>query len=378
MKEVESWYWEVWNEANGGYLTAAERGGDKNIDYQKMYDYAADGVRKAIPKARIGGAETAGVGPAFQKPFIEHCINGINFATGARGSPLDLISFHAKGAPVNYRGHVRMGIQNQLTDIRNGFRLVASRPETAKLPIVIGESDPDGCAACASADGLYPQYGYRNGSLYASYTIEQLTRTLDIAEAEKVDLAGAVTWAFEFEDQPIFGGFRALSTSGVELPVLNTFRMLNKMGTKRLAVTSTGDVGLDSIRAHGVRGEKPDVHALASRDDRRITIISWNYHDDDVPGPVAAIEMAISGLPMDVTMVKRKEWRIDDVHSNAYTAWKKLGSPGKPTAAQLEAMEQSAALTEIGAPSDTSIDAGKAIVKLELPRQAVSLVELSW
>src|SRR5262249_36042664 len=144
---------------------------------QKIWDYAADGIRKAIPNAIIGGAETAGDGGPFQRSFIEHCINGTNYATGQKGSPLGLISFHAKGAPVGGLGHVRMGVQNQLATVNAGFRIVGARPDTAKLPVVIGESDPDGCAACQSYNGLYPEYGYRNGSIFAAYTIEQLSRT---------------------------------------------------------------------------------------------------------------------------------------------------------------------------------------------------------
>jgi xylan 1,4-beta-xylosidase len=285
-----------------------------------------------------------------------------------------------------------MGVRNQLATINTAFRMVASRSETKDLPVVIGESDPDGCAACASANGLYPEYGYRNGALFAVYTIEQLTRTLDLAERHNVNILGAVTWAFEFEDQPIFGGFRALATCGVELPVLNTFRMLNKMGPQRLAVKSSGDLGLDTIlgitgapatgpaarNRGGVRGDKPDVSALASRDERRITVICWNYHDDDVPGPTADIDLQLSGLPADVQTAKLTEWRIDDVHSNAYTAWKKLGSPETPSAEQLSEMETAAKLAQVAGPADTAITGGAAHVTLHLPRQAVSLVELAW
>ena len=46
-------------------------------------------------------------------------------------------------------GHVRMGVSNQLRAIDNGFRIVASFPELKNTPIVIGESDPEGCAACS-------------------------------------------------------------------------------------------------------------------------------------------------------------------------------------------------------------------------------------
>jgi len=289
-----------------------------------------------------------------------------------------MISFHAKGSPANGLGHVRMGIQNQLAAINAGFRTVASRPETAKLPVVIGESDPDGCAACQSYGGLYPNLAYRNGSIFAAYTIEQLVRTLDTAQKTNVNVRGAVTWAFEFEDQPIFGGFRSLATDGVALPVLNTFRMLNKMGTKRLAVTSTGDLGLDAIRMSGVRGAKSDVHALAARDEKRITIISWNYHDDELPGPDADVMMNITGLPADATKVKLTEWRVDDAHSNSFTAWKAMGSPAKPTPEQHQKIEAASELEMTRQSPDVAVGGGKMMLKLNLPRQAVSLVELAW
>jgi xylan 1,4-beta-xylosidase len=383
LAEVEKWYWEVWNEPNIGYFTAAQSGGNKVVDFEKVWDYAADGIRKAIPDAIIAGAETAGDGGQFQRDFIEHCINGTNYATGQKGSPLGMIAFHAKGNMGNaqgfrQRGFVRMGISSQLSTINTGFTIVRARPETASLPVVIGESDPDSCAACQAYEGLYPENGYRNGSIFAAYTIEQLVRTMDLAERSKVNIKGAVTWAFEFEDQPIFAGFRALATDGVALPVLNTFRMLNKMGTKRLAVTSTGDVSLDTIVRQGVRGANSDVYALAARDERRITIIAWNYHDDEVPGPLAEVTVGVGGLPADATGLKLTEWRVDDTHSNAHTAWKEMGSPKTPTAGQKAKIEAASELATMRSGVNVPAAGGKAEIKLRLPRQAVSLVELAW
>ena len=111
-----------------------------------------------------------------------------------------------------------------------------------------------------------------------------------------MNFEGAVTWAFEFEDQPYFAGFRVLSTNGIALPVLNVFRMFGLMGGKRLAVESTGEVGLEAIRKDGVRG-KPDVSALASLRDGKVCVLAWHHHDDDVPGPDADVELTLSGLP---------------------------------------------------------------------------------
>jgi xylan 1,4-beta-xylosidase len=383
MAEVKNWYWEVWNEPNIGYFTAAERGGNKVQDYCKLWDYAADGIRKAIPDAIIAGAETAGDGGRFQREFIEHCLNGTNYATGKKGSPLGMIAFHAKGnmgtsQQFRQRGFVRMGIAPHLATINTGFGIVRERPETASLPVVIGESDPDSCAACQSYEGLYPENAYRFSSIFAAYTIEQLARTMDLAQRNSVSLKGSVTWSFQFEDQPIFAGFRTLSTDGIALPVLNAFRMLNKMGTRRLPVTSTGDLGLDTITRQGVRGPNSDIHALASRDDRRITVIVWNYHDDEVPGPEADISLAVSGIPAGVASVKLTESRIDQTHSNSHTAWKNIGSPKVPTPEQRARIEAASELAAVRSGVDLPANQGAATVKLALPRAAVSLIELTW
>ncbi|HKV38151.1 MAG TPA: beta-xylosidase, partial [Blastocatellia bacterium] len=144
--EVESWYWELWNEPDIGYWQGTR------AEYFKLYDFTADAVKRALPSARIGGPHVTGPNGArtqqFLRDFLEHCLRGTNAATGKPGTPLDYVGFHAKGAPAVVEGHVRMGISNQLSAISNGFQIVASFPEFRGTPIIIGESDPEGCAAC--------------------------------------------------------------------------------------------------------------------------------------------------------------------------------------------------------------------------------------
>ena len=92
-------------------------------------------------------------------------------------------------------------------------------------------------------------------------TAEQIARTYELADLHGVNLMGAVTWAFEFEDQPYFAGFRALATNGIVLPVFNVFRMFSRMGAQRIAATSDGAVDLQTMLKVGVR-ERPDVVCL--------------------------------------------------------------------------------------------------------------------
>jgi xylan 1,4-beta-xylosidase len=367
-EEVERWYWEVWNEPNISYWKGTPE------EYYKLYDYSVDAVKRALPAARVGGPETAGAGKPL-RDFLEHCVRGKNHATGKEGAPLDFIAFHAKGNPRVVDKHVQMGLAPQLTEINRGFEIVAGFKELRKTPIVIGEFDPDGCAACPATH--YPQNAYRNGTLYASYTAAAFARAYELADKHGVNLEGVLTWAFEFEDQPYFAGFRVLASNGIELPVLNVFRMFGLMDGQRLAVESTGDAGVDTILEKGVRG-KPDVDALASLQDGKLCVLAWNYHDDDVPGPAAAVELSLTALPVKKGAVLLEHYRIDDRHSNSFTAWKRMGSPQKPTEEQYAELQDAAQLALLSSPEWLRTEDGKLTLRLKLPRQAVSLLVFSW
>ncbi len=360
--EVESWYWEVWNEPNIGYWQGTPE------EWYRLYDYAADGIRRALPTARVGGPHTAGSGGAFMDGFLRHLLGGANAATGGSGAPADFLAFHAKGQPVFVDGHVRMGISAQLQTLDHGFRTIAAIPALKSRPIVIGESDPEGCAAC-----LGPEFSYRSGTMYSSYTAASLARHLLLADRHGVNLEGMLTWAFEFEDQPFFAGQRALATNGIDLPVLNVFRLLSRMGGRRLATASTGEIPLDAILRDGVRGA-PDVGALASIDDRRLCVLAWHYHDDDLPGPDAAVTLALGHLPPGAGAARVTRFRIDQDHSNAFAAWQRMGSPQAPTPEQYAALAAAGALGPPDGPSTVPIAGGAATIRFRLPRQAVDLL----
>ncbi|HEY2882422.1 MAG TPA: hypothetical protein VGJ15_08315, partial [Pirellulales bacterium] len=370
--EVEKWYWEVWNEPNISYWRGTPQ------QFYELHDRAVAGVRKALPTARVGGPDKAGGGDQWFRDFLNHCVHGKNFATGETGTPLDFISFHAKGAPTFVEGHVRMGISNQLRAVDSGFKVIASFPELKDKPIVIGESDPDGCAACQG-----PQLGYRNNTMYSSYTAASFVRKLDLAARDGVNLEGALTWAFEFEDQPLFAGFRQMTTGGIDLPVLNVFRMFSKMSGDRVQAKSDKQIPLADIVRSGVR-DVPDIGSMASLDGNKLCVFIWYYHDDDLSGPVADIDLSLAGLPDDAQAAissgaaKLEHFRIDTDHSNAYTVWQKMGSPKQPTAEQYAELEKAGKLGQLQAADKLKMEAGQAKLHFNLPRQGISLVTIQW
>lgn len=371
--QVESWDWEIWNEPNIGYWHGTPE------EYDKLYDYTADAVKRALPTARVGGPATTGPAnqkaAAFLRQFLAHCATGKNYATGKTGAPLDFISYHAKGQPDVVEEHVRMGLSKHMQDVSEGFKIVRSFPKFRDLPVVLSESDPEGCAACSAR--TFPPNAYRNGTLYPTYDAVAMNTILDLASRDHVNLQGMLTWAFEFEDQPWFDGFRTLATNGVDKPVLNMFRMAGLMQAARVKATSDGAVAIDEIVADGVR-QKPDVGALAARSDHQLSVLIWNYQDNDVAGPAAEIRLHASGIPSDAKRVLIRHYRIDQTHSNAYTVWKQMGSPQKPTDEQYKTLEKAGQLQLLSSPHWTDVRNGAAELNFSLPLQGLSLVELSW
>jgi len=371
--EVAAWNWEVWNEPDIPYWHGTPE------EYDKLYDYAVDGVRRALPEAKVGGPATTGPGAAkaaeFLRQFLRHCASGTNFANGKGGAPLDFISFHAKGAPEVKDGRVQMGLAHEFRDVDEGLKIVASFPQFAHLPVILSEADPEGCAACSAKD--HPQNAYRNGTLYPAYTAVAIRAMLDLNERSKTNLAGILTWAFEFEDQPYFLGYRTLATNGVDKPVMNLFRMLGLMSGERAEVKSSAAVTLDEMVRGGVRG-KTAVDGLAARGDHSVAVMVWNYRDEEPAEGEAPVSLDVTGLPVRSRKILVRHYRIDQSHSNSYTVWKAMGSPQSPSPEQYSVLKAAGQLQMLESPRWVESKGGTLRLEFSMPGESVSLVELSW
>ena len=368
--QTKTWLWEVWNEPDIGYWHGTP------AEYDRLYDLSAAAIRSVMPQARIGGPEATGVSDhsePFLRQFLEHCAHGVNAATGSTGAPLDFISYHPKGNPTFVDNHVVMSIGTQLRAMERGMKVITSFPEWKHTPIILGESDPEGCAACQGS-----RNGYRNGPLYGVSVAEATMRTYELARKYGVTVEGAVTWAFEFEDQPAFAGFRSLATDGIDKPVLNGFRLFGMLGgggtgANWIATESSAALPLDDVVEHSV-ATAADVNAVATLNGGEVDVLLWNYHDADVPAPAARIRVSIDGL--NVKSATESEFLVDADHSNAYRAWQQMGSPAHPTQEEVQQLQKSGALEETMPDHKIEIKNGKATIELTLQRQGVMLIRL--
>jgi xylan 1,4-beta-xylosidase len=207
---------------------------------------------------------------------------------------------------------------------------------------------------------------------------EATLRTYELARQYGVTVEGSVTWAFEFEDQPAFTGFRELATNGIDKPVLNVFRMLGMLGARKpgaewIATESSAALPLAGLLEHGVTGPA-DVNAVATRNGGEIDVLLWNYHDADLPAPPTEIQLAVDRLHGKT--VRAAEFRMDETHSNAYRVWQQMVSPAHPGTEQAAQLEKAGALEQSVPDHSIPVRAGLAEIDLEIPRQGVVLVRL--
>lgn len=362
-----SWLWELWNEPDISYWKGTVE------EYNTLYDHTEAALHDVLPNAALGGPAVAGAASTFFKKFLEHCATGTNAVTGATGTRLDLVTFHAKGGVAFTDNHVQMNLGGQLRLHRVGFKTVAAFPQFKQTPIYITEADPDGCAACPLSST--PANAYRNSTAYGAYELAMMKRTLELEAQVGVKLGGVLTWAFAFPGTPYFAGYRTLTTNGIDLPVLSAFKLLGRLAGTSLPLTSTGARPLDDIVTNGVRGE-PEVDGMATLNGDAIQVLVWNYHDDLVATPATPVHLAIK-LPASFgPRVRASHLRVDEAHGDAHSVWVAQGMPANPTTAQVAALREAMAPSLLLPDTTVAAKAGTVDFHFDLPRFGVSLLTL--
>jgi xylan 1,4-beta-xylosidase len=65
-------------------------------------------------------------------------------------------------------------------------------------------------------------------------------------------------------------------------------------------------------------------------------------------------------------------------HSNAFEAWKQLGSPAQPTEKQYQQLQSAGQLQLLDSPHWIPIEQTTVHLEFPLPRQALSLLRIAW
>lgn len=319
---ISKWYFEVWNEpecCNNKFWA-----GDLPA-YHKLYDYAAAGVRAALPDGRIGG-------PVASQPielndnsqsgrlFLDHVTTGDNYA--APGTPVifDFFTFHS------------------WSFVRDGIGAVDGYFKGLDLLKEYGKNDTK---IAVTEFGPTWQFGLEEepqemdqGAAFVAQTYSQIAQ-----RAAKDGRHFPITYSwwvlsdvFEeglyFEEDPFIGCMGLISRENIKKPAYNAYKFLADMGQEQVAlsVAGPGDVGGMAARdnAGGIQvilyngqnpGNGPGSPAGSSTAEA--------YYDITDPQQIG---ITLTGLNPEIAY-NVTSYRVDDSHGNAYAVWQEQGRP---------------------------------------------------
>jgi xylan 1,4-beta-xylosidase len=326
-KELETWYFEVWNEPNIDFWA----GEPKQATYWQLYDQAARAIKGVDPRLRVGGPATAQA--AWVPAFLKHC--------SENHIPVDFVSTHVYG---NDRAQDVFGTDENIPrdqmvcrSVRKVHDEIRSSP-TPGLPLIWSEfnasykNEPD----VTDAPFMGP---------WLADTIRQCDGLVDIMSY----------WSFSdvFDEQgvlksPFYGGYGLIAEGGIPKAAYAAFELLHKTGEERLEIDSNSAL-------------------LTRRKDGTLTLVVWNYSPPEEEGRARELTIHFTNFrPQQATIS-----RADAQHGDPRSRYKELGSPASPTQEQLRELRKAAHLSQ---PEIRRIEKG--ILSLELPPHSLALIEL--
>ncbi len=375
-KELEGWYFEMWNEPDIFYWHGTTE------EFCKLYDFTEAAVHAAMPTARFGGPATCGGMKVtdrcsiFLDNFLKHIKYEKNYYTGEVGTRIDFTTFHTKGG--GYRFDTLA--QKQIPSVKQLLLNVETQCSIIKkygydrLECVLSEADPDGWAAGGRYDNF--NLNFRNTEYYASYIMSSYKNLYDLAEKLEMDIR-PLAWAFMFEAERCFEGTRTFSTQGIDKAVFNLFKFFSMMGNQKVSLSTSRD--LDPMKFTDLNGynDGPEVDGWATMNGPdTMQVLLYCHHDDWDIKQTFDIEMRLENLPFDGAVLV-EHYRIDNNHSNAYSEWVRQGKPNYPTEGQRKAIVARSGLEYYEAPERVLIHDGKLLRSFELPTHGISFLKLS-
>jgi len=375
-QEVGSWLWELWNEPDIFYWRGTPE------EFYELYSVTARAVRSVLPDAKVGGPAVTGAGVDFLRGFLQH--------TRDAQDPIDFVSFHTKGSAFTpWRVYGPTGgpaperqnpsAHKMLFEIRRMLRVVAEFDEYRGLPAIVDECDAGVPAHYSVYDNA--NFQFQNTEYYPVFQVKLMKKILDLNDLESVRVEQATSWSFYFEGERYFEGTRSfLTAGGIEKPFLNAYRLLARLGERRIEAVSDAAHPVTLLDDAQGRSMPEEVDALASRSrSGAVAVLLWRHTDDQYQrdDDPAEVEVEIAGL--DAGSYTVTHLRIDADHSNSHTAWVAAGSPQTPTDEQLSAIRARQGVEQVE--PDRRVDVpgspgARLAMKVSLPLPAVSLLVL--
>ncbi len=328
---VEHWSFEVWNEAN---LEVFWSGTPE--EYLKLYDVTAAAVRAVDDRLVVGGPSSAAAG--WVEELLAHAERS--------GAPVDFISTHTYGSPPL------------------DFRPMLERYDRAGTPIWWTEWGVTPTHFNEVSDAVFSGTFLARGMLSAMGRIESLSYWVVSDHFEELGRPPAL----------LHGGFGLRTVGELRKPRWWALAMLERLGSRRIAVSYDGDGG----------GSLVEAVAATSPDDGTHAVMVWNLTLDQTKAAgsdalARSVSVEVAGLEPGATYRLGHE-RVDEDHSNVASVWRGLREDGQdwPTDAQWEVLRKADQLEELEPAREVTAGSdGVVRVDTVLPMPSMSLLTLA-
>jgi len=335
-EKVAEWRFHCWNEPDLGYWIypkffcecTREEQVYKMSEYCKLFDHFEAGVHEASPRLQAGGP-SCGHYKEFFEYVMKHVSNGKNYVTGATGTRIDFVSMHCYSSiPQDVHDPCRFKVSPEsIARQYETYRSIMKKYGLGDKPAIIDEW-------AAAAEGYLgieedPRMRFRETEYYAAFyfrLIDLFTRLEIPPERMMICLSGQ-----DYNTQD-FDGHRTFFTArGWRKPIGTAFALAAKLGEEFFPCETA-----EMPRNTGVMASR--------RADGAVTVAFYNHVSDFGKfGRTEAIPFTVNSLPEHFEL---RRWRIDQVFSNPFTAWSRLGSPAQPTVWEREQISRHARLEE--------------------------------
>jgi xylan 1,4-beta-xylosidase len=297
VREVRSWFFEVWNEPN---LKAFWKG--NRASYFRLYRRTAEAIKGVDPSLRVGGPATAR--DEWIEEFVSFC--------ETRSVPVDFVSTHHY--PTDALWNAEADTEAQLAGGRRSLLrhwAQDTRRRARGLPLYYTEWNTSSNPRDPLHDEPYA----------AAFVVKTVMEASDLVD-------GYSFWTFSdifeenyFPSAPFHGGFGLLTLHGIPKPTYRAFELLHRLGRERLPVD----------------GLHPTVDAWVVRDSRRLAVVLTNHAlpRHPIEKERARILLARAPKPRRATVE-----RIDEGHANPRRVWRNLGEPESLDAKALARLEK--------------------------------------
>ncbi|MGN1404644.1 MAG: hypothetical protein ACI4WM_00115 [Erysipelotrichaceae bacterium] len=334
-EEVESWYFEVWNEPD---LKLPFFNGSKE-DYFRMYETTVKAIKSIDEKIQTGGPSTSG--SKWVNDLIEYC--------DKRNIPIDFISTH------EYAGDPLGGLEGNEEDIKISMDLLAGVKyykeldhdnlldlyrRISRADDVLKNMNEDAMilySEKAKNDAGRRPLFYTEWNMCASFGAEindtsmQAAYMLHTILNTQKSIDGSSVWCFTdlFEElhpfpEEFHGGFGLLTKSGIKKPAYHLLEILNHMPEKYLDISSN----------------EADVIGFKCDDGFKFIVGKTDFKN--LYGSYTAeFDLEINQEPEKVTVK-----RIDSYNCNPKKIWEELDSINCPNDELIREIKERSKLTD--------------------------------